>query len=98
MFVSVASRFIANIEALNAVEGVGNVTKHRRAPVVIYDKKIGGYIVKYVPAISGESLGHAYQVNVAEFAKSLYGEDKVPLCKWCARGGVPQRGFRGLHD
>jgi CRISPR-associated protein Csa2 len=86
LFVSIAARFLANIEALNAVESVGNVTKHRRAPVVVFDEKAGGYIIKYVPAISGESLGHAYQANVAEFARSLYKEGKVPLCKWCARG------------
>jgi CRISPR-associated protein Csa2 len=38
LFVSIAARFLANIEALNAVESVGNVTKHRRAPVVVFDE------------------------------------------------------------
>jgi CRISPR-associated protein Csa2 len=85
VFVSVASRFVANIEALNAVESVGNVTKHRRAPIVVFDKRTSAYTIRYVPAISGESLGHAYQANVLEFAKSIYGE-KVPTCKWCGRG------------
>jgi CRISPR-associated protein Csa2 len=85
MFISVASRFIANIEALNAVESVGNVTKHRRAPIIVFDEKTG-YTIKYVPAISGESLAHAYQANVIEFAKAIYKDEKVPLCKWCARG------------
>jgi CRISPR-associated protein Csa2 len=85
MFLSLASRFIANIEALNAVESIGNVTKHRRAPVIIFDKKDSKYTVKYVPAISGESIGHAYQANVAEFAETIY-EGKPPICKWCARG------------
>jgi CRISPR-associated protein Csa2 len=85
VFVSVASRFVANIEALNAVESVGNVTKHRRAPVVVFDKRANSYTIRYVPAISGESLGHAYQANVLEFAKNVYG-DKVPVCKWCGRG------------
>jgi CRISPR-associated protein Csa2 len=85
MFISVASRFIANIEALNAVESVGNVTKHRRAPIIVSDEKTG-YTIKYVPAISGESLAHAYQANIVEFAKAIYKDEKVPLCKWCARG------------
>lgn len=85
MFVSLAARFIANIEALNAVESVGNVTKHRRAPVVVLDREAGGYTIRYVPAISGESIGHAYQANVAEFAEILY-QGNPPLCKWCARG------------
>lgn len=85
MFLSSASRFVANIEALNAVESIGNVTKHRRAPVVIFDEKDKRYTIKYVPAISGESVGHAYQTNVAEFAKAIY-EGNPPICKWCARG------------
>lgn len=86
MFISVAARFLANIEALNAVESIGNVTKHRRAPVVVFDEKIGGYAIRYVPVISGESLGHAYQANIADFAKTLYKGEEVPLCKWCTRG------------
>lgn len=85
MFLSLASRFVANIEALNAVESIGNVTKHRRAPVIIFDEKDNRYTIKYVPAISGESIGHAYQVNVVEFAKAIYGGNP-PVCKWCARG------------
>ncbi|MEM2112348.1 MAG: type I-A CRISPR-associated protein Cas7/Csa2 [Candidatus Bathyarchaeia archaeon] len=84
MFLSLASRFVANIEALNAVESIGNVTKHRRAPVIIFDEKDDKYTIKYVPAISGESIGHAYQANVAEFAEAIY-EGKPPICKWCAR-------------
>ncbi|MEM3449286.1 MAG: type I-A CRISPR-associated protein Cas7/Csa2 [Thermoproteota archaeon] len=85
MFLSLASRFVASIEALNAVESIGNVTKHRRAPVVVFDEKDNRYTIKYVPAISGESIGHAYQANVAEFAKAIY-KGNPPICKWCARG------------
>lgn len=85
MFVSLAARFIANIEALNAVESVGNITKHRRAPVVVYDKASKSYMIRYVPAISGEAIAHAYQFNIAEFARFIYRET-LPLCKWCSRG------------
>ncbi|MEM3388958.1 MAG: type I-A CRISPR-associated protein Cas7/Csa2 [Thermoproteota archaeon] len=85
MFLSLASRFVASIEALNAVESIGNVTKHRRAPVVVFDEKDNRYTIKYVPVISGETIGHAYQANVAEFAKAIY-KGNPPICKWCARG------------
>ena len=82
MFVSIGGRFVANLEALNMVETVGNVTKHRRAPVVIRDEN--GYSVKWVPAISGESFGHAYQENLVRAAEVLY--DSPPVCKWCKVG------------
>ncbi|MEM4447221.1 MAG: type I-A CRISPR-associated protein Cas7/Csa2 [Candidatus Jordarchaeales archaeon] len=85
MFVSLGMRFLANIEALNAVESVGNVTKHRRAPIVVLDEKTGKYTIRYVPSISGESLGHAYQSNVVEFATEVY-NGNPPVCKWCSRG------------
>jgi len=85
VFLSLSARLLANIEALNAVESIGNVSKHRRAPVLLFDKSSGSYTVRYVPAVSGESLAHAYQWNVANLAKAYYG-DKVPLCKWCTRG------------
>lgn len=85
MFVSLGMRFLANIEALNAVESVGNVTKHRRAPIVVFDERAGRYTIRYVPSISGESLGHAYQGNVVEFATEVYG-GSPPVCKWCSRG------------
>ncbi len=82
MFVSVGVRFVANLEALNMVETVGNVTKHRRAPVVIRSEN--GYSVKWVPAISGESFGHAYQENLVRAAEVIY--DLPPVCKWCRIG------------
>jgi len=82
MFVSVGVRFVANLEAMNMVETVGNVTKHRRAPVVI--RNDNGYSVKWVPAISGESFGHAYQENLVRAANILY--DSPPVCRWCKIG------------
>ncbi len=83
MFLSLGVRFLANIEALNMVESVGNLTKHRRAPIVV--EKDGKYEIMYVPAISGESFAHAYQVALVEIAKLVY-DGKPPIDEWSMRG------------
>ncbi|MEM1718256.1 MAG: type I-A CRISPR-associated protein Cas7/Csa2, partial [Thermosphaera sp.] len=57
MFLSIGVRFIANIEALNMAETIGNLSKHRKAPIIVPTRE--GYRVLYVPAISGESFAHA---------------------------------------
>ncbi|ABU82317.1 type I-A CRISPR-associated protein Cas7/Csa2 [Ignicoccus hospitalis] len=79
MFVglSVSGRILLNAEALNMAESVGNVTRHRKAPVVL--KTNQGFRVVYVPAISGESLAHAYQSHLADVAKEM----GLPVCKCC---------------
>jgi CRISPR-associated protein Csa2 len=64
---SLSVRVAVNAEALNMAEAVGNYTRHRKAPVVIASE--GGYSVVYVPAVSGESLAHAYQQLLAQIAK-----------------------------
>jgi CRISPR-associated protein Csa2 len=64
---SLSLRVAVNAEALNMAEAVGNYTRHRKAPVVIASE--GGYSVVYVPAVSGESLAHAYQQLLAQIAK-----------------------------
>ena len=83
MFVSVGVRFEANVEALNMVEGVGNYTKHRRVPYIVRDDE--GYKTVYVPALSGESLAHAYQVFLVGEADSVY-SGEPPVCEECRRG------------
>lgn len=65
--ISGSFRFLINTESLNGVESVGNLTRHRTAPVVL--KTSSGYLVRYVPAISGESLAHAYQTALVDLAK-----------------------------
>ena len=65
--ISGSARFLINVEDLNSVESVGNLTKHRTAPVVV--KTPGGYEIRYVPVISGEALAHAYQVALVDIAK-----------------------------
>ena len=65
--ISGSFRFLINTESLNGVESVGNLTRHRTAPVVL--RTSVGYLVRYVPAISGEALAHAYQAALVEVAK-----------------------------
>jgi CRISPR-associated protein Csa2 len=83
-FLSVGVRAVVNVEALNMVESVGNVTRHRRATVVL--RRGNSYVVRVVPAISGESVAHAYQWWVAELAKRRYAPGEAPLCEYCERG------------
>ncbi|AAK41675.1 type I-A CRISPR-associated protein Cas7/Csa2 [Saccharolobus solfataricus] len=65
--ISGSVRFLVNLESLNGVESIGNLTKHRTAPVVL--KTSTGYLVRYVPVISGEALAHAYQASLVDIAK-----------------------------
>lgn len=83
MFLSLGVRFKADVEALNMSEGIGNVTRHRRVPVVIKEKE--GYKLIYVPAISGESLAHAYQYNLVKVAEIIY-DGTPPIDEWSKRG------------
>ncbi len=71
--ISGSARFLINLESLNGVESIGNLTKHRTAPVVL--KTSNGYLVRYVPVISGEALAHAYQASLVDIAKNL----KLPV-------------------
>ncbi|MEM1935097.1 MAG: DevR family CRISPR-associated autoregulator, partial [Acidilobaceae archaeon] len=66
---SLSGRFLVNVEALNMVESVGNVTKHRRAPIVTYSE--GKYNVVYVPAVSGEAIAYHYQRLLTQIAESM---------------------------
>lgn len=66
MFLSCSIRLLVNVESLNSVESVGNVSRHRSVPIVIPVN--GGYTIKYVPAISGESIAHGYQALLVDVA------------------------------
>lgn len=79
MFVSIRGRVLLNVEALNMTESVGNYVKHRRVPVILPD---GGYTTYFVPAVSGESIAHGFQVVLAEIAKN----NGLPVCKLCEKG------------
>ncbi len=80
VYIGLSARILLNIEALNMTESVGNFVKHRRAPVVLPSRN--GYVLKYVPVISGETLAHAYQEILAMIAV----EKKLPICSLCRRG------------
>uniref|UniRef100_A0A7C2K5F0 Type I-A CRISPR-associated protein Cas7/Csa2 n=1 Tax=candidate division WOR-3 bacterium TaxID=2052148 RepID=A0A7C2K5F0_UNCW3 len=79
MFLSVGVRFEANVEALNMVETAGNYSKHRRVPYLVEDN--GKLKTVYVPALSGESLAHAYQEHLVHEAAIL----NLPVCEDCER-------------
>jgi len=85
VFISIGARVEVNVEALNAVETVGNVTKHRRAPIIIASKE--GYRLVYVPAVSGESIANAYQRNLVNATKLIYEKEGLspPLTLWDER-------------
>ncbi len=66
VYLALSARLLVNLESLNMAESVGNITKHRRAPVVV--ETGDGYRVIYVPVISGMSLAHHYQLLLARAA------------------------------
>lgn len=78
MFVSIRGRVLVNVEALNMTESVGNYVKHRRVPVIIPET----YTTYFVPAVSGESIAHGFQVVLAEEGK----KNGLPVCKLCEKG------------
>ncbi|MGC9069035.1 MAG: type I-A CRISPR-associated protein Cas7/Csa2 [Thermoprotei archaeon] len=80
MFISLSLRAIINLESLNDVESVGNLSRHRTAPIVIPSN--GGYTIKYVPVISGESIGHAYQMFLVNISKDI----GLPVGLYSSRG------------
>jgi len=72
-FISIALRAIVNLESLSGVETVGNLARHRTAPIVL--PQPDGYTVRFLPVLSGESIAHAYQDLIAEEAETR----KLPL-------------------
>ncbi len=80
VYLSLSARILLNIEALNMTESTGYYVKHRRAPIVI--PVDNGYILRYVPVISGESIAHAYQEILAKIAS----ETSLPVCRLCRQG------------
>ena len=91
MFLSLSARFLVNAEALNMVESVGNVARHRRAPLIVPGDG-GEYVLVYAPVVSGESLANAYQKWLVEVAK----HDKLPLCSHCSNAFFVKHGDRDI--
>jgi CRISPR-associated protein Csa2 len=80
VYVSVRGRIWLQAEAANMVESVGNYVKHRRVPVLIKDGS--SYLTFFVPAVSGESIAHSYQILLAEELRRVNEE----VCDLCKRG------------
>ena len=80
MFLSFTARYLVNAEALNGVGSVGNISRHRNAPLVV--KVDNGYAVKYFPVVSGESIAHGYQELLAEIGR----QKGLPVGKRSANG------------
>jgi len=68
-FISISLRCIINLESLSGIETVGNLSRHRTAPIVVPSQN--GYIIKFVPVLSGESLAHYYQKLLLDEAQKL---------------------------
>lgn len=79
-FLSTSLRLLVNVESLNGIESIGNLSRHRTVPIVVSED--GGYVIRYVPAISGESIGHAYQEFLVKRAKEI----GLPVGKYSSRG------------
>jgi len=73
-FLSLAVRAIVNLESLNTVESVGNLSRHRIAPVVLKTSE-NSYSMRYVPVVSGETIAHAYQSYLVDLAQ----QSNLPL-------------------
>lgn len=80
VYVGISGRFLVNLEALNMAESVGNVVKHKRAPIVVRTEE--GFTVHFVPVISGASIAHGYQEILAKIASEM----RLPVCDLCAKG------------
>jgi len=68
-FISIVCRALINTESLSGVETIGNLSRHRTAPIVIPNGD--GYTIRFVPVLSGESLAHYYQELLVEQAEKL---------------------------
>ena len=91
-FLSLSARVVVNAEAMNMVEAIGNVVRHRKATLVyrIREGQNERYEIRTVPVISGEALRHAVQAALAEIA----GRMGLPVCEWCRRGEFVKHGVR----
>ncbi len=82
VYIGVSARVLVNVEALNMSESVGNVVRHKKAPVVVpvvREGKVITYSLRYVPVISGESITHGYQTLLVSLANLR----KLPVCPLC---------------
>jgi len=84
VYIGVSARILINLEALNMAESIGNVVRHKRAPIVVRVLEEGSirYVLKYAPVISGQSIAHGYQELLALIAE----KKGLPVCPLCRQG------------
>lgn len=92
VYVSLSFRVLVNIEALNAVESLGNIIRHRKATIVV--PREGGFQLLTVPVVSGEALRHGYQLKLAELAAAK----GVRVCNYCRVGEFIKHGVTALIE
>jgi CRISPR-associated protein Csa2 len=87
-FLSLSARVVVNAEAMNMVEAIGNVVRHRKATLVyrIREGQNERYEIRTVPVVSGEALR-----LVRALAEVAEGVD-LPVCGWCRRGEFVRHG------
>ncbi len=79
---------VVNVEAMNMVEAIGNVVRHRKAAHVcrVREGRNERYEIRAVPVVSGEALRHVKAL--AEVAEGV----GLPVCSWCRRGEFVKHG------
>lgn len=86
LYLAATFRILTNVEALNAIEPLGNVIRHRKASIAV--SRAGSIEIITVPTASGEALRHTYQYILAQLA-ALKG---IALCRWCKLGEFIKHG------
>ena len=90
VYASFSFRVLANAEAMNAVESLGNIIRHRKATVIV--SRGNGHQVITVPVVSGEAIRHGYQLELAKLAKVR----GIKVCKLCEQGEFVKHGIEDL--
>ncbi|AEM38380.1 CRISPR-associated autoregulator, DevR family [Pyrolobus fumarii 1A] len=96
-WIQIVYRLLVNVDALNMVESVGNVTRRRTVPVIV-PRAPGQYVVRWVPAVSGESLAHRYQMEIVELAKTKYTECSSRIDYWSEQGELLKHWDLGFYQ
>ncbi|RLC33753.1 MAG: type I-A CRISPR-associated protein Cas7/Csa2 [Candidatus Nealsonbacteria bacterium] len=79
-FLSLSVRLLMNLESLNSVETIGSLVRHRTAPIAVPVEE--GFVLRFVPVVSGESIAHAYQEMLVKEAFRL----NLPVGVYSSRG------------
>ena len=79
---------VVNVEAMNMVEAICSVVRHRKAAHVyrFREGRNARYEIRTVPVVSGEALRHVRAL--AEVAEGV----GLPVCSWCRRGEFVKHG------